>query len=303
MVRLGYPCLNYSIGALADRTFRLASYTDERCLRTADANLEALGRLIEFNAEHGLGFIRISSQTVPFASHPVCKAPWKRALADRLKSLGEAVRRHGLRVSMHPDQFTLLNAPDPRVVARSSAELLYHLELLNALGTGPDAKIQIHVGGVYGDKASAIGRFLSARAALPEELRARLVIENDERLFSVRDCLRIHEAAGIPILLDTFHHELFPDGYDLPEAFALCRKTWTARDGVPMLDYSSARPGGRFGEHAHTLDEKHFRAVMSRLQGADFDVILEIKDKEKSALRALRSLRAGGSRRAVPCVS
>lgn len=292
MIRIGYPCLNYSIGALADRTFRLASYTDERCVRTAAANLEALERLIEYNAEHGLGFIRISSQTVPFASHPVCKAPWKRELADRFKSLGEQVRRHGLRVSMHPDQFTLLNAPDPRIVARSAAELRYHVELLEALGTGTDAKIQVHVGGVYGDKVSAIGRFLSAHAALPEKLRARLVIENDERLFSVRDCLRIHEVSGIPVLLDTFHHELFPDGYDLPEAFSLCRKTWTPGDGVPMLDYSSARPGGRFGEHAHTLDEKHFKAVMSRLKGFDFDVILEIKDKEKSALRAVRALRA-----------
>ncbi len=286
MRRLGYPCINRTIHALADRTFRLASYSDERLLDTARTNLEALERLVVFNETHDLRFVRISSQTVPFASHPVCRIDWLTPLRPLLERIGTRMTDAGMRVSMHPDQFVLINSPDDRIVAASLAELDYHDRLLTAMGLGRDAKIQIHVGGVYGDKAAAVGRFIERFGTLPEGVRRRLVIENDERLFGVQDCLLISAQTGVPVLLDTFHHELKDDGMTTREAFEACRVTWKRADGLPMLDYSSQKPGGRFGEHALTIDAKHFAQIMARLQGCGFDVILEIKDKEKSALTA-----------------
>lgn len=285
--RLGYPCVNRTIGALADRTFRLASYSDERLLDTARSNLEALERLIVFNDVHDLRFVRVSSQTVPFASHPVCRVDWLEPLRPLLDRIGALIRRADMRVSMHPDQFVLINSPDERIVRAGLSELEYHDRLLTAMGLGWDTKIQIHVGGVYGDTASAIDRFIDRFEALPPGVRSRLVIENDERLFGVMDCLQISSRTGIPILFDTFHHELKGDGMSTREAFDACRSTWSEPDGAPMIDYSSQMPGGRFGEHAGAIDLAHFERMMDRLSGEHFDMILEIKDKEKSALKAL----------------
>lgn len=289
-MRIGYPCLNRSLGCTASRTFRLASYSPERLRATVRENLECLGRMLEFNIEHGLGFLRISSDLVPFASHPVCRVDWAGEFASEFRALGRVIRRAGLRISMHPDQFVLLNARVPAIVESSIRELSYHARVLDALGLDRTARIQIHVGGMYGDREGSIGRFLAVYPELPLAVRRRLVIENDDRCYPVADCLRISRAAGIPVLFDTFHHELLNHGEPMVDALRACGATWRKADGVPMIDFSHGQAGLRRGAHAASLDLRRFRAFLNATRGIDCDVMFEIKDKEKSARRALRVL-------------
>jgi UV DNA damage endonuclease len=195
-----------------------------------------------------------------------------------------------MRISMHPDQFVLINALDPAIVASSVAELQYHCDVLDGMELPESAKVQIHVGGVYGDKREAIGRFAAQYEKLPAQIRRRLVIENDDRLFSADDCLKVHELTGVPILFDTFHHECLPGERSLEEAFAACARTWRQRDGVIMVDYSSQQKGERRGKHSEHINLRHFTATMARL-GSDCDVMLEIRDKEASATKAVQAWR------------
>jgi UV DNA damage endonuclease len=287
-MKIGYPCLNRSIGCSASRKFRLASLTDERLAETVAANLECLGRILRFNAAEGVGFFRISSETVPFASHPDCRLDWRGRFEAELAALGRFIRRHRMRISMHPDQFVLINALDPAIVRRSAAELGYHAALLDALGLDLTAKIQIHIGGAYGDKAAAMDRFAAEWKKLPGAVRRRLVIENDDRLYRVRDCLEIHLRTGIPVLFDAFHHACLNQCESLRDALTACAATWKKRDGPPMVDYSSQAPERRRGAHVESLEARHFRAFLHRCSGIDFDLMLEVKDKEKSAALALR---------------
>ncbi|MCI0503824.1 UV DNA damage repair endonuclease UvsE [Candidatus Micrarchaeota archaeon] len=290
-MRIGYPCINRSIGCQSDATFRLASYSNSMMEAKVSGNLACLQRILEYNLAKGILFFRISSQLVPFASHPICDFPWRRRFLGELKSVGEYVRKKGIRISMHPDQFVLLNSPDLGVHERSVAELAYHCEALDAMGLAPDAKVQIHVGGVYGDRAAAIARFEERYRRLPSAIRKRLVIENDDRLYAVSDCIRIHETCGVPVLFDSFHHECLNAGESVREALKAAMGTWGNADGVPMTDYSSQAPGGRSGKHAETIDLAHFEKYLHSAKKLDFDVMLEIKDKEKSAIKALSILR------------
>jgi UV DNA damage endonuclease len=291
-MKIGYPCINTSVECRGNRTFRLASYSEENLVATAGANIECLKSILDYNIAHGMLFFRISSDIIPFASHPVMDTDWQDQFRKDLKEAGEIVRTSGMRISMHPDQFIVLNSPREEVVSRSIAELEYHADLLDLMHLDASAKIQLHAGGRYGDPESAKNRFVSVyRERLTEKVKKRLVIENDDRNYPVQDCLDISEKTGVPVLFDYFHHRLLSHAEDFPGLLEKTFATWHGSHGIPMVDYSSQEQGMRRGTHARTLDRQDFIDFVKKSGNYDFDIMLEIKDKEKSAERALGILR------------
>jgi UV DNA damage endonuclease len=293
-MRIGYPCINWTIGCKGDQTFRLKSYSEERLVAKVENNLNCLMKMLAFNVDHTLLFFRITSDLVPFASHPINQFNWPRYFKQEFKEIWTFIAKHGIRISMHPDQFTLINSVETAVFERSVKELLYHVEVLDLMELDPSAKIQIHVGGVYGEKAKSVQRFITRFRTLDERIRRRLVIENDDKLYGLQDCLQIHAETGIPVLFDVYHHEHNNSGETVREAFDLFTKTWTEKDGIPMVDYSSQQPGERKGKHAESIDLDHFKQFIKETEEFDFDIMLEIKDKERSALKALEVLKTVG---------
>ena len=290
-MRIGYPCLNRSIGCTPSRTFRLSSYSDNQLRDIVQENLACLEKILAYNENRHLLFFRITSDLVPFASHPVCTFPWQEYFSDDFEQLGEYIRKHGFRISMHPDQFVLLNAPDEVVLRRSIADLMYQVQVLDLMGLDNSAKVQIHIGGVYGNKPASIDRFVKRFEQLDSSIRHRLVIENDERLYMVDDCLAISEQIGIPVIMDSFHHTLLNNGERFADLLQPVRQTWKQDDGIPMVDYSSQEYGKRAGAHAEHIIADDFRQFLVTTRAADFDIMLEIKDKERSALKALEIAR------------
>jgi UV DNA damage endonuclease len=191
---------------------------------------------------------------------------------------------------MHPDQFTLLNSPDENVFRRSLKELEYHQQVLDLMELDRTAKIQIHVGGVYKNKQKALERFRARSDILTPTLRKRLVIEHDDRLYSLSDCLRLSKRTGIPVVFDTLHHECHNNGEKTRTAMISAQGTWTSMDGILMVDYSLQKSGAKKGKHAESIDMKAFKSFLDSTKNLDFDIMLEIKDKEKSAMKALSVL-------------
>lgn len=287
-MRIGYPCINLTLDCSSARAFRLRSFSEARFVETVDANLSCLLRIFRFNRQHDLLFFRITSDLIPFASHPVCTLEWQQRFRRRLEEVGRYIEDSNMRVSMHPDQFTLINSVRHDVFERSERELRYHAEVLDLMGVGMSAKIQIHVGGVYGDKHKSIARFIHRYSELGPRIRRRLVIENDDRSFALADCLRIHDKTGVPVVFDSLHHDLNNCDEPLNEALASAARTWDPKDGLPMVDYSTQAAGARRGKHAESIDPEHFAAFLAKTKEQDFDLMLEIKDKDKSALAALQ---------------
>jgi UV DNA damage endonuclease len=289
-MRIGYPCINLSLPCRSSRTFRLASYSEERLKFTIDNNLECLMKILEFNAHHKLLFFRITSDLIPFASHPVCSFPWQRAFNKSFQKIGSFIKKYKIRVSMHPDQFTLINSQNQEIFHRSVRELKYHAEVLDLLGTDLNSKIQIHIGGAYGDKGESINRFVRRYKTLPLKIRRRLVIENDERIYTVKDCIFVHNTTGIPVVFDTLHHKCNPGEESMMEAFSRAHATWKRKDGLPIVDYSTQDSKKKKGAHAHSINVRDFGRFLQETKGYDIDIMCEIKDKEKSALKAFRIL-------------
>ncbi|HBM15651.1 MAG TPA: UV DNA damage repair endonuclease UvsE [Lentisphaeria bacterium] len=287
-MKIGYPCINRSIGCTANTTFRLASYSEAIMIEKITNNLNCLKKILEYNVRHNLLFFRISSDLIPFASHPVCSFAWQDYFREKFTEIGNFIKAHEIRISMHPDQFVLINSPNEEIVRKSILELKYHCHILNLMNLDNSAKVQIHVGGVYGDKESAINRFINNYNILPKLIKSRLVIENDERLYSLKDCLDISEKTSVPILFDSFHHSCLNNGENAREAITIVQKTWETDDGILMVDYSSQEPGEKKGKHAEHIDIENFKKLIDDTNNLDFDIMLEIKNKEKSALEALK---------------
>ncbi len=287
MIRVGYACINTELPS-PNRTCRLKNATEARIIELGRANLLALSEILRWNAAHGVTLFRISSDTIPFGSHPVNGGTWPDALAPELSAVAGQIRDDDVRVSMHPGQYTVLNAVRESVVDNAVADLDYHARLLDGLGVDRTHKIIIHIGGVYGDKASAIRRFVHTANRLDRAIRDRLIIENDERSFNAEDLFAISGETGLPVVFDRFHHGCYPSLTDrsVRELVETAAATWSPADGRPKVHYSDQRPGRAVGAHAHSLDRAAFGVFYKEIRDLEIDVMLEAKDKEQSVLAA-----------------
>ncbi len=290
-MKVGYACQNKLLSANTNNTFRLGSYSESKIKNTIEKNFKDLFQILEYNIQNKIQFFRIGSSFVPFASHPICKFDWEKHFADDFAKAGKIITKNKIRVSMHPGQFVVLNSKRKEVVDSSIRELEYHARFLDLCCLDQTAKIQIHVGFPQGDKERAKDDFVKNFNRLSESVKKRLVIENDEHYFGVEDCLELSKRLKIPIVFDTFHYSILNTGKPLRKIFDMVEKTWKKKDGLPIIDYSSQNPNGRLGKHCNEIDLDDFTQIMSQLSGKNFDVMLEIKNKEKSATKALHVIK------------
>lgn len=282
-------------------------------LRVSLAYLDAI---FDYLLEVGIRMYRISSDVVPYATHPDLSRFHHQIeeCEEELCALGGKAKAYDLRLSMHPSQYIVLNSPDERIAAAAVRDFVVHADFLDGLGTGPEAKIVTHAGGVYGDRAAAIERWARCYAALPEKVRRRLVLENDEISYPVTDTLRIHRLTGVPLVFDNLHHAVLnPEGIPGGEALRSCLRTWPEGQ-MPKIHFSSQRRAERAvtrrdratgkrsvatqvakaGQHDDCIDADEFVRFLRGAHGLRFDVMLEAKRKDVALLRLREALGLAG---------
>jgi len=291
-VRIGYPVLNLSLDPPGGKPLPLLARSPKRVIEQTAKNIAKLAEVLKWNLARDLLFFRIPPDLIPFASDPKVDFDWQESFGPRLSEIGAFARAHGMRLSVHPDLFVMLNHPDKKQLNQSIRELWYLADLFDAMGLDADAKVQIHAGERFGkDKEKSMGAFVERFTVLEDRIKRRLVIENENVLCTVRDCLAIHIRTGIPIVPDALHHEITAGDEGIRRVFEQCAETWGECDGPMMADYSSQQPGKMSGKHSETLDPAHFRAFVEATRDFDFDLMMENKDREKSALSAREILK------------
>jgi UV DNA damage endonuclease len=278
-------------------------------------SLDRLDAILDYCDGADISFYRMATALAPYASHPGLPAfrdqPARRA--HRLAQVGARARALGIRLTTHPGQYTVLNSEDPEVQRLAAIELEVQAELMDGMGLGAESVVNLHVGGAAGGTDAALDRFERGFALLSEAARARLVLENDDRTFSLRDVLRLSRRIGRPVVWDVLHHHCNdPDGIPDDEALALALATWPP--GVtPKVHFSSpktameerrAKVGRRVERtlvapqlraHADLIDPIAFEGFLrDAARGRDFDVMLEAKAKDLALLRLRDQLRARG---------
>src|SRR4051794_22688625 len=184
---------------------------------------------------------RLTASLAPYATHPDMPQFHTQVeeCAAELAALGERAREQDVRLSTHPGQYVVLNSEDLAVRDGAIRDLELQARLLDAMGLGPEAVVVLHVGGAAGGHAAGIDRFLAGFERLSERARERLVIENDDRTYTLSDVLDLHRRTGLRVVWDILHHHCNdPDGIPDREALEAALSTWPAGQ-VPKIHYSS----------------------------------------------------------------
>jgi len=287
-MKIGYACINMTLGeknittnrGMIRKTFdsKGLNYVSELSLQ----NVRDLIEVIKWNEKNGINLYRMSSDMFPWSSeYNFDDLPDIGKIRNLLSGLGNLVSQYGHRLSFHPGPFNVLASPNPDVVRKTISELNKHSEIMDMIGlpASPYSKINIHVGGAYGNKQDALKRWVDNFQLLGENTKKRLTIENDDKpnMFTVKDLLYIHENTKIPIVFDYHHHNCHNDGMSTEDALKLAVATWPS-DITPVVHISEPR------------DDKNYRAHHDYVQnevntyGYDLDLMFESKAKELSVL-------------------
>jgi len=258
------------------------------CAENATALLAAL----RFCAANGIRCFCVNGQILPLKTHPevgydVQKLPGGRHIVEQFQACGDFAKSAGLRITFHPDQFVVLNSPKADVVMQSIQEIEYQAEVAQWIGADV---INIHAGGAYGDKASALERFAKALAQLSKAARKVLTVENDDRIYTPADLLPLCKAEGVPLVYDVHHHRCNPDGMTIEQATRKALATW---DREPLFHISSPIAGwnGMKPERHHDfIDVTDFPASWRRKK---ITVEVEAKAKEVAVKKLLTELGNG----------
>lgn len=287
-MRLGYCCINLSLKdqgitinrGMVKKTWlaRGIQYAGE----LAELNLKDLCKILQWNVANDIRVYRMSSDIFPWMSeYRLEDLPNYAQIKEVAEQIGEYVHQHGLRLSFHPGQFDVLASPNEEVVRKTIYDLDQHARIMDLmlLPQNYDAPINIHIGGSYGDKETALTRFCENFQKLAPSTKARLVVENDDKAsqFGVADLYNgVYMKVGCPITFDHFHHRFCTNDLPAETAARLASTTWHRH--CPLQHFSSSKA---LYEDASVINRSHADYVYDHIPDYGFEVDIEVEAKAK----------------------
>jgi UV DNA damage endonuclease len=262
--------------------------------RIAQENIHNTLRLLKHNRAHDIHLYRMSSRLVPLVGHEML-ADWDPypVLADDFAALGEYARQNHMRLSFHPDHFTVLSTPREDVLRKSKEDLERHTRMLELMGLDHNATCNIHIGGTYNNRTEAMQRFLAHVRELPERIRERLTLENDDKTFTAKETLEACEALSLPMVLDIHHHQVNNQGEAAAELWPRIHKTWVTKEVPPKIHVSSPKSEKDSRSHADYVEALDLLAFLRAVAVQDtpaIDVMIEAKMKDSALFKLMEDL-------------
>ncbi len=299
-IRLGLCCINtvlraqkppvFSSRSIILKTFETKGlgFLQERILQ----NLRDTLTMMDWNHQNGIHLFRLSSDLFPHKSNPRAPGYTFDFAIDLLKQIGDKSRELDMRLTFHPGQYNVIGTPHPEVFKHTVLELEYHADVLDLMGLGIDSVIVIHGGGIYGDKNSTKRRWCQQFRTLPDNVKSRIVLENDERSFSITDCLEISEELGIPVIFDSHHFECYrkyhPEETFLDPEYYIPLILESFHGIRPKFHISEQGPG-RIGHHSDYIETiPDYLLEIPERYNVEIDIMVEAKAKEQAIFKLYR---------------
>ncbi|MBS4539919.1 UV DNA damage repair endonuclease UvsE [Clostridium sp. D2Q-11] len=269
------------------KLYKLKKITKENLINTK--------RILLYNVASDIKVYRLSSRLVPLVTHSdVIDWDYTKEFQEIYKSISKIINDNKLRVSMHPDHFTIISSPKDNVVEKSIEILEYHNNIMSSMDLSPqDGKLVLHIGGKYDGKEKTKKRFVENFLKLPEDIKSRIIVENDDKIYDVEDVLEVCRETKVPMVLDIHHHWCNnrdkPIGEYLEEIF----NTWKSQPFPPKVHLSSPKDEKNFRAHHDYIDYFFFKEFIDKAKNLnqDFDIMIEAKKKNLALVKLIEDIK------------
>lgn len=297
-VRLGYVALSKALddvttsSTITYTNYINKNYNASKLLEITKNNLDSLYEIIKYNVKNNFHFYRLTSKLVPLATHDKVDFDYITPLLDEYKKIGKLINDNNIRVDTHPDQYAVLNSMDSKIVKNTVEILEYHYKIMDAIGI-KDKIIILHVGSSACGKKASITRFINNFNKLPDHIKKCIAVENDDKVYNIKDVLELCHKINVPMVLDYHHFICNNEKEDINDYLKEIIDTWDGK--LPKMHFSSPKSKLKkeFRSHSDYINKECFIKFINILkkQDKDIDIMLEAKAKDDAVSRLARCLK------------
>ena len=296
-IRLGYACISKTLSNVTtSSTITYTTFQKDKDYKKIDttikSNLNALKEILTYNIKNNIHFFRLSSKLIPLATKSDVIFDYIDPYKDYYNSIAKIIKDNKLRIDFHPDEFCVLNSTKSEVVKNSIAILEYHYNLLKALEI-KNKILVLHIGGNTFGKKNSISRFINNFNTLSKDIQESIAIENDDKIFNIRDCVYISKNINVPVILDYHHHICNHDELDINDYLKDILSSW--HNTTPKMHFSSPKNKTKkdFRSHNDYINVDDFINFIDLLKpfNHDVDIMIEAKAKDEALFRLVRELK------------
>lgn len=297
-VRLGYVALSKALddvttsSTITYTNYINKNYNTSKLLEITKNNLDSLYEIIKYNVKNNFHFYRLTSKLVPLTTHDKVDFDYITPLLDEYKKIGKLINDNNIRVDTHPDQYAVLNSMDSKIVKNTVEILEYHYKIMDALGI-KDKIIILHVGSSACGKKASITRFINNFNKLPDHIKKCIAVENDDKVYNIKDVLELCHKINVPMVLDYHHFICNNEKEDINDYLKEIIDTWDGK--LPKMHFSSPKSKLKkeFRSHSDYINKECFIEFINILkkQDKDIDIMLEAKAKDDAISRLVRCLK------------
>ncbi|MBQ2872812.1 MAG: UV DNA damage repair endonuclease UvsE [Bacilli bacterium] len=294
-IRLGYVSISKTLDITASKTITYTEYQKHKDINKLNniiiENLTNLEKIIDYNIKNNIHFYRLTSKLIPLASLKELDFDYIDNFKEYYQRIGNKIKKYNLRIDTHPGEFCVLNSTKKEIVESSIEILKYHYNILDALGI-KNKIIILHIGSSVFGKDKSINRFINNFNKLPKYLQDCIALENDDKIYNIKDTLYLCEKLNIPMVLDYHHHICNNDNLNIDDYLERIFNTWKI---TPKLHFSSPKNNTKkdFRTHHDYINPLDFISFLEKIKhlNTNLDIMLECKAKDEALFKLVRQLK------------
>jgi len=297
-IRLGYVAISKTLDNITTSStitytnYEKENYPQEKLNNIIENNLKSLEEIIKYNIKNNIHFYRLTSKLIPLATHNKVKYDYIDPFKDKYSEIGNLINENNMRVDTHPDQYAVLNSTDKKIVDNTFEILEYHYKILKELNI-KNPLIILHVGSSQFGKKASITRFINNFNKLPDYIKQIIAVENDDKVYNIKDVLHICSKLNIPMVLDYHHFICNNEGENIEDYFESILNTWNNK--IPKIHFSTAKSKLKkeFRSHADYINSDDFISFLNIIKkyNTNIDIMLEAKEKDFALFKLVRELK------------